>query len=438
MEKMLKIALDAQLRSNQGAGGIEMVLIGLVQALGRLDGPEQYLIVGPWQQPDWLSPYIGPNQRIVPGPRPVLRRRVRAAVRRLAGRFGPTVNDLMLRWRANQVTRMAATGASSAGLPDSKGFYERLGAKAVHFPHQGFVRTTLPAVFNPHDLQHRHYPEFFAPAMLQMREMTYGPACQLATVVVAGSQWIKEDLVSQFGLTPDKVQVIPWAPPTAAYEAPDPGQLQALTARLGSKGPFAYYPAPTGRNKNHLRLLEAVALLREQGLVVNLVCSGFQHEPMWSEIRGRIQALRLENQVTFTGHLPGSDLRGLYRLAQFVVVPTLFEAASGPMFEGWQEGAPVACSNVTSLPEQAGDAALLFDPLTVEAIAEAICKMATDATLRQDLAQRGRRRLGDFSWERTAKAYRAVYRKAAGWPLTEEDRSLLSWDWMRKPRPVDA
>ena len=106
-----------------------------------------------------------------------------------------------------------------------------------------------------------------------------------------------------------------------------------------------------------------------------------------------------------------------------------------PILEAWQEGAPVACSAVTMLPDQAGDAALLFDPTSSESIADAMLKMWTSAPLRSELARLGAERLRHFTWEKTAKAYRAVYRRAAGWPLTEEDRILLRWDWMREPEP---
>jgi glycosyltransferase involved in cell wall biosynthesis len=101
------------------------------------------------------------------------------------------------------------------------------------------------------------------------------------------------------------------------------------------------------------------------------------------------------------------------------------------MFEAWQEGAPVACAHVTSLPEQAGDAALLFDPLSITDIAHALARMATDSALREDLRRRGKARLAEFTWERTARAYRALYRRIGGSALTEEDRMLLSSDWMR-------
>ena len=96
------------------------------------------------------------------------------------------------------------------------------------------------------------------------------------------------------------------------------------------------------------------------------------------------------------------------------------------MFESWLEATPLACSTATILPEQAGDAALLFDPYSIPAIADAICRMATDSNLRAELVRRGQQRLQDFTWERTAKAYRAVYRRAARRFLTEEDRWILS------------
>ncbi|MGB3905974.1 MAG: glycosyltransferase family 1 protein, partial [Anaerolineae bacterium] len=227
---------------------------------------------------------------------------------------------------------------------------------------------------------------------------------------------------------------IPWAPPTQAYPAPSPSALAAVKAKYGLHQPFAFYPAMTWAHKNHLRLLEALACLRDrEGLVVRLVCTGFRHPSHWAQIEERLRIMDLNDQVQFLGMVQPEDLRAIYCLAQFVVVPTLFEAASGPVFEAWQEGVPVTCSTVTSLPEQAGDAALLFDPFSVDAIVDAVRRMATDEDLRAQLARKGERRLRDFSWARTAKAYRAVYRRAARRPLTDEDRWLLSWDWMRNP-----
>jgi glycosyltransferase involved in cell wall biosynthesis len=94
----------------------------------------------------------------------------------------------------------------------------------------------------------------------------------------------------------------------------------------------------------------------------------------------------------------------------------------------------VACANVTALPEQVMDAGLLFDPFDPIAIGDVLARLFRDDALCEELRAKGRRRLTDFDWVRTARAYRAVYRQAAGQRLSEEDRMLLAWDWMGQPR----
>jgi glycosyltransferase involved in cell wall biosynthesis len=399
--------------------------VGLVHALGQLtDGSEEYVIIGPWQNPEWLKPYIGPNQRIIRGPKSV-----ESALWHVLGPLRPVAA------RARNLLRtLLGVAATWPEVPISDGFYEGLGCNVIHFPYQQFVVCALPSIYNPHDLQHLHYPQFFTPANIAWREVIYPAGCHFAHTVAVASQWVKQDIVEHYRVSPEKIQVIPWAPPTQAYTEPTPDYLAEVRQKYQISTAFAFYPSMTWEHKNHIRLLEALALLRDrQGLKVNLVCTGHQND-FWHHIQERLAALKLQGQVRFLGLVPPQDLRALYRLARFVIIPSLFEAASGPLFEAWQEDTPAACSTVTSLPEQAGDAALLFDPLSVESIADAVARMATDDSLLQDLRRRGGRRLQDFSWERTAKAYRAVYRRAAGFPLTEEDRWLLSWDWMREPQ----
>jgi glycosyltransferase involved in cell wall biosynthesis len=308
----------------------------------------------------------------------------------------------------------------------------------VHFPYQRYAVCGLPTVYNPHDLQHLHYPEFFTPDTLASRGAHYPTGCRLSHTVVVATRWVKQDIVEHFGVDPGKIQVIPWAPPSQAYTVLS-SQVEGVKERYRLREPFALYPAMTWAHKNHVGLLEALAVLRDRHqLRVELVCTGYQNS-FWPQIQRRVVELGLEGQVRFLGMVPAEELRALYRMAQFVVIPTLFEAASEPLYEAWYDGAPVACSNVTSLPEQASDAALLFDPRSTESIAAAVAEMATNGKLRETLRERGERRLKDFSWERTAKAYRAVYRRAAGQPLEEEDRWLLTWDWMRdrkNPHPL--
>ena len=116
-----------------------------------------------------------------------------------------------------------------------------------------------------------------------------------------------------------------------------------------------------------------------------------------------------------------------------MVMPSLFESDSSPIYEAWLEGKPIACANVTSLPVQVMDAGIVFDPYMPEAIANAMFLLSTDEELRRRLAELGRLRVKDYDWERTAKAYRALYRRSAGLQLSEEDNWLLSWDWMETP-----
>jgi glycosyltransferase involved in cell wall biosynthesis len=183
-------------------------------------------------------------------------------------------------------------------------------------------------------------------------------------------------------------------------------------------------------HKNHLRLLEALAYLKDKfSLVIHLVCTGARGD-FWPTIESAVNRLELQDQVKFLGIVSREELQALYGLCNFVVVPTLFEAASGPVFEAWNAGAPVACSNVTSLPQQVGKAALVFDPYDVTSIAHAMKTLNSDLKLKADLIARGHLRLRDFSWERTARAFRAVYRRAARRPLTEDEEILLSHDWM--------
>jgi glycosyltransferase involved in cell wall biosynthesis len=174
-----------------------------------------------------------------------------------------------------------------------------------------------------------------------------------------------------------------------------------------------------------LQLLEALALLRARdNLIVNLICTGAQNE-FYRVVAQRVRALQLETQVRFLGFVEPAELRTLYHLAQFVIHPSLFEGGGLPILEAFNEGAPVACANTTSLPEYAGDAALYFDSTSVENIADAAKQMITDAALRASLRERGHARVQSFTWERTARMYRALYRKIAGQELSADDHALL-------------
>jgi glycosyltransferase involved in cell wall biosynthesis len=298
---------------------------------------------------------------------------------------------------------------------------------------QWYMVCNLPSVYTPHDLQHLAYPQYFTQTDFLSREVLFPAGCRFSHTVVVGTQWVKEDVTRRYRVDPAKIQVIPWAPPTLFYKEPRAVDLTAVRNKYQLEVPFGLYPANLWPHKNHEKLLEALARVRQKHDAVRLVCTGSLLQPFWPKIQSRIHELGLEQHVRFLGFVSDAELRCLYRLAQFLVMPTLYEADSNPIHEAWSEDVPVASSNIPPLVEQVHDAALLFDPHDVDAIADAVARIATDQQLRDHLRKRGRRRAADFSWELTAKAYRAVYRRAANVPLTQEDQRLLEWNWMLDP-----
>jgi glycosyltransferase involved in cell wall biosynthesis len=414
--------------------GKSQVILGLVHALGKLDdGPERYVIVVQSEAlKEWLTPHSGPNQEIVVHPgfgdsggSYDAGGRASRVARALKGMVRPAVR---------RVQHLLSPPKVWPEIPVSDGFVERLGCDVVHFPQQWFMLCNVRSVYNPHDLQHLVHPHYMSQIDLVWVEVLASAGCRFAHTVVAGTQWIKEDIVRQYATDPGRIQVIPWASPTEFFRDPGDEFLAAVLKKYKLDVPFAIFPAATWRHKNHVRLLEAIAHLRDtRGLVVRLVCTGGRVARFWPEIETRLHELNLASQVKFLGIVPDEDLRALYRLSQFMVMPTLYEADSNPIHEAWYENVPVASSNVTALPDQVKDAGLLFDPRDVGAMANVLARLATDEALREDLRQRGRRRAKDFDWARTAKAYRAVYRRAGESPLTEEDEWLLQWDWLRDP-----
>jgi glycosyltransferase involved in cell wall biosynthesis len=411
----LRIALDARLVSGE-LGGVEQVIIGLASGLSALpvEGEEYRFMVYPGQAA-WLEPYVGGACGLfeVPPPADWKRALVRSFPRLAAAR-----REIL--WRL-------APAAPGMSVPVSNGALERGGFDIVHFTKQDAFRTRIPSIYHPHDLQHVHLPEFFSEEQRLRRDLEYRAFCEQADMVAVTSRWGRQDLIEHYGLPPDRVAVIPLAPAIAAYEGPDPDEAEESVAQMDLPAQFAFYPAQTYPHKNHVRLIEALALLRDRGARIPLVCSGRQSE-YYQTIRAAVVAAGLSESVSFVGFVSPGTLRVLYRRARILVMPTLFEAAGGfgPIAEAFASGVPVACSDVTSLPEQVGDAALVFDPYDVESIAHAVGRLWSDAEERGLLTERGRARIAGFTWDRVARVFRAHYRRICTRPLSDEDVSAIA------------
>jgi glycosyltransferase involved in cell wall biosynthesis len=310
-------------------------------------------------------------------------------------------------------------------VPWSDGTVERAGIDVLHQTIQAGFRTDVPCIYMPYDLQHLHLPELFTASARRRRMVEYPALASAAEAVVAISRWGKDDLVRALGLPRDKVRVIHLAPAVDDYPEPTQTELLALRERVGLDGPFAFYPAQTWRHKNHLRLLDALAWLRDRSaLRVPVIFSGHQNEFFPAIVR-RVRELRLDDQVRFLGFVSPVELKALYRLGRMMIFPSLFEGFGMPVVEAFRLGVPVACSSATSLPEVAGNAAVLFDPGDPEAIAQAIADLWTSEPRRRQMVERGLLRAGAFSLTETARRFRALYRLVGRRSLDEQDRSLL-------------
>lgn len=413
----LVIGIDARLESGS-SGGVESVVVGLASGLSSLDAdqPERYHFLTLAGSDHWLRPYVKGPCRILHVPLPARSRG--EAARSLARRRAPWLRNV---WHALPTV----PGMRVPSPPRSDGFVERSGVDVIHFPTQAAFLTDIPSIYHPHDLQHLHLPQFFTPRQRALRESHYRAFCRQARVVVVTSRWMRDDLLKQYHLPPEKVWIVPWAPVVTAYPNPSEHDLAGVRERHALPDRFLFYPAQTWPHKNHLGLIKALAILRrDRGMHIPLVASGFRnsHHP---KIERAARALGVDEQIHWVGFVTPLELQSLYRLATAVVIPSLFEAASGPLWEAFAAGVPAACSNVTSLPEQAGGAALVFDPTDPAAIADAVARLWTDSTLRAELVARGRHNVSRYDWVRTARLFRAHYRRVAGAGLTAEDQDLL-------------
>jgi glycosyltransferase involved in cell wall biosynthesis len=400
----LRVCIDARLRTGQW-GGVEQVLIGLAAGLSKLEGEEEYLFLTHAGEDDWLTPYLGGACRTLHTRRSRVERRARAVTRAL-------------------LERLPRVGTRFAVRP-SDGTVERSAIDVMHFPFQDAFLTGVPSLYQPHDLQHLHLPELFTGWERARREAIYRTHCAAATVVISMTSWGRMDLIEQYGLSPEKVAVVPWGSVLWEYPDPTPADLDSLRRELSLPAGFLLYPARTWPHKNQERLIEALALLKTRdGVTIPLICPGGDAGGT-GRLRERAEELGLAETTSFPGFVSPLQLRGLYRQATALIFPSLFEGWGLPISEAFSEGLPVASSSTTCLPDLVDDAGILFDPSETEEIAAAAARIWTDADLRATLARRGRQRADLFSFDATARLLRAHYRRVGGRSLSEEDRILL-------------
>ena len=264
-----------------------------------------------------------------------------------------------------------------------------------------------PFVVPIHDLQHRlqpHFPEVSAGGEWAWREYLFRNLTRYATLILVDSEVGREDALEYygpFGLHEDRVKVLPFRPPS--YLDPAPGAAARARVRLAFGLPerYLFYPAQFWPHKNHLRLVQALAVLRGRGEEVHVVLcgahTGAHREQAFARVMEETARSGVSAQVHVLGYVANSDMSALYAEAAGVVMPTFFGPTNIPVIEAWAFGKPVLTSDIRGVREQVGAAGLLVDPASVEALADGVQRLWTDAALGARLVARGHARLAERS-----------------------------------------
>jgi glycosyltransferase involved in cell wall biosynthesis len=288
----------------------------------------------------------------------------------------------------------------------------RAGVDLVHS-----LASTAPAlgrfrrVVTVHDLIYARFPETHAGIRDLGMKALVPLAVRRSHRVLADSHSTREDLMELIGAPAERIDVVPLGLGSVRREQPLSERDVRGRLGLGERGVLLSLSAKRP-HKNLLALLGAFARLPAAGRPV-LVLPGYptDHE---RELRERARALRIEDEVLFPAWISPAELEGLWALADAFVFPSLYEGFGLPVLEAMARGVPVACSNASSLPEVAGEAALLFDPRDEAAIAGALQRLLSDRPLADRLRVLGVQRSREFTWERTARLTLESYARALG------------------------
>ncbi|NSW54645.1 MAG: glycosyltransferase family 4 protein [Armatimonadetes bacterium] len=266
-----------------------------------------------------------------------------------------------------------------------------------------------PAVVTFYDLAALRYPELYDPRELSYYDSIIPRAARRAAAVIAISQATKADVVQAFGIPESKVHVTPLGVDRRFVHVPDAGDL--VRREYGLEPGYVLGCVGSGHpRKNLSAVVKAFDLLAPDGPQLAIV-GAVARDP---EALRAFEASPGRHRIHLIGHVHENTLPAIYSAARVLCFPSLFEGCGLPVLEAMACGTPVVCSNVSSLPEVAGDAALLVDPREIEAIAEALARLLTDDALHEDLSKRGLERAGMYTWERTARLTVEAYHAAAG------------------------
>lgn len=345
------------------------------------------------------------------------------------GLFGPeNLGDM---FRAEMQSRASssspysavASGAEIRSIPFPRLWtHLRLSAEmALRPPDVLFVPAHVIPLLHPavsvvtvHDLGYLHYPESHRAWDRRYLDWSTRWSARRAAAVLVDSAATGRDLAQAYGIPPAKTRVVYLGRDERLRRVEDLDLVTRTRVRYNLGERYLLYVGTLQPRKNLARVVEAFVQLAGQPELSNvqLVLAG-KKGWLYDTLFARVSQLGLDGRVVFPGYVPDEDLPALLSGAIAFVYPSLYEGFGIPVLEAGACGVPVITSNTSSLPEVAGDAALLVDPHDVDAIADAMYRIITDEALRAELARRGLENVKRFSWEKCARETLAVLEQAA-------------------------
>lgn len=282
---------------------------------------------------------------------------------------------------------------------------------AMYSPY--LLHTRAPFLYTLHDLQERHLPSNFSFLQRQWRAFIQPRIATRAVRIICESNFVRDDIVRFFHISPDKVAVIPAPPLWQAKEDADGYDPSAVRIKYALPARYLFYPAQYWPHKNHAQLLEAFASIAAEFPDIHLVFTGHARFE-FAAVKTQIERLGLTQRVHQLGYVDGNDMPALYRLSTALVMPSLFESISIPVYEAFRTGTPVCASKILAIGEQVGDAGIVFDPYSVDSMVGAMKQLLSDAALRDRLVQKGREKLSLMTRERYASQLEGLIETSVG------------------------
>jgi glycosyltransferase involved in cell wall biosynthesis len=284
----------------------------------------------------------------------------------------------------------------------------------LHVQYTAPISCPVPMVVTVHDVSFLENPEYFTSFRAHQLRLTVNHTISKAVRILTPSEFSRRSIIDAYGLTDDKVTVIPNGVSSALRPMQREAAAHWVSARYGIPGPFVLTVGDLQPRKNHLGLIQAFeeVLHAHPQLPHRLVMVG---KETWStpQIRLAAQKSSVADRIHFTGWIGDEDLRRFYCAADLFVYPSFYEGFGLPILEAMACGRAVLCSNTSAMPEVANSAGILFNPYSVPEIARAIRDVLLDSELRSRMERLGLKRAAAFSWNRTAQRTLSVYYQVA-------------------------